>query len=290
MNELITAEMLKEWQACDDGFAKFCELFPNGADLQTAMDGLIACGRDDWSYWLFCRCRDNNLFNEIVKNGYRNSGSRNSGDGNSGDWNSGNQNSGDWNSGDWNSGNQNSGDENSGYRNSGYRNSGDWNSGDENSGSRNSGYRNSGYRNSGDWNSGNQNSGNENSGSRNSGDENSGGWNSGDQNSGFFNSITPTEILIFNRLCSREEWLNADKPSFLFFDIAYWVSEDEMTDEEKKADPNFYVRGGQLRKRDYKEAFKLSWNNADAEDRIKVKNLPNFDAEVFFEISGIDLR
>ena len=200
MNELITAEMLKEWQACDDGFANFCELFPNGADLQTAMDGLIACGRDDWSYWLFCRCRDNNLFNEIVKNGYRNSGSRNSGD------------------------------------------------------------------------------------------ENSGGWNSGDQNSGFFNSITPTEILIFNRLCSREEWLNADKPSFLFFDIAYWVSEDEMTDEEKKADPNFYVRGGQLRKRDYKEAFKLSWNNADAEDRIKVKNLPNFDAEVFFEISGIDLR
>lgn len=63
-----------------------------------------------------------------------------------------------------------------------------------------------------------------------------------------------------------------------------------MTDEDKKADPNFYVRGGQLRTRDYKEAFKLSWDNADPEDRIKVKDLPNFDAEVFFEISGIDLR
>jgi hypothetical protein len=63
-----------------------------------------------------------------------------------------------------------------------------------------------------------------------------------------------------------------------------------MTEEEKASNPNIHITGGQLRKCDYKEAFKLSWDYADPEDRIKVKELPNFDAEIFYEISGIDLR
>jgi len=76
----------------------------------------------------------------------------------------------------------------------------------------------------------------------------------------------------------------------LFFDLTYWVDESEMTEAEKAADPHFYVRGGQLRKRDYKEAFKLSWENADKENRELIRKLPNFDADIFYEISGIDLR
>ena len=80
------------------------------------------------------------------------------------------------------------------------------------------------------------------------------------------------------------------KPEFLYFELCYWVDELEMTDEEKKDDPNFYVRGGQLRKRDYKEAFKLAWENADKENRELIRLIPGFDAEIFYEISGIDLR
>jgi hypothetical protein len=287
--KIITPELLKSWNPCIDGFNRFCELFPQGADLGTAITGLINDNHDNWGYWLFEKCREKKLFNEIVLKGYRNSGDwnsgnwnsgyRNSGDWNSGDRNSGDWNSGNWNSGDWNSGDRNSGNWNSGYRNSGYRNSGDWNSGDWNSG----------YRNSGDRNSGDRNSGDRNSGDRNSGDRNSGNWNSGDWNSGFFNTNTPDKILIFNKLCEREIWEKAYKPVFLFFKLTYWVNESEMTDEDKAADPNFYVRCGQLKKRDYKEAFKLSWDKADKEDRIKVKELPNFDAKIFFEISGINV-
>ena len=237
---MITPELLRSWSPCEDGYRRFCELFPKGADLKTAMDGLIADNHDEWAYWLFCASRDRKLFPEIVSLGYMNSGDRNSGDRNSGNWNSGDRNSGNWNSGD--------------------RNSGDWNSGD---------------RNSGDW---------------NSGDRNSGNWNSGDRNSGYMNSDTPKTVRVFGKECPIADWDNAYKPLFLWFDTTYWVSESEMTEAEKTADPGSHYRGGQLRKRDYKEAFQLSWDNADKKDREKVRELPNFCAETFFKISGIDLR
>ena len=60
-----------------------------------------------------------------------------------------------------------------------------------------------------------------------------------------------------------------------------------MTDADKKADPNFYVRGGQLRKRDYKEAWQLAYSKASKQDIANLKKLPNFNAKVFEQISGI---
>ena len=212
MTNIISHKHLRSWKPCEDGYKRFCKLFPEGADLETAINGLVKDGREDWGFWLFERCRENNLYPEIISKGYRNSG-----DWNSGDWNSGNRNSGDWNSGDWNSGD----------------------------------------------------------------------WNSGNRNSGHFNTITPDEILIFNKPCKRTIWDAAYKPSFMFFSLTYWVDEKDMTDEEKAADPNFYVRGGQLRTRDYKEAWGLAWEGASQEDRDAVKKLPNFDADIFFEITGI---
>ena len=40
----------------------------------------------------------------------------------------------------------------------------------------------------------------------------------------------------------------------------------------------------------YKEAWRKSWNKASDEDRRKVLALPNWDNEVFKEISGIDVE
>lgn len=184
-----------------------------------------------------------------------NSGDSNSGHRNSGDWNSGTANSGDWNSGSKNSGNGSSGSGNSGSGNSGYRNSGDWNSGNVNSG---------------DWNSGN--------------------WNACDYETGAFNTKRSDTIRLFNKECGREEWENAEVPGFLYFDLCVWVSADDMTDEEKTKNPEFNVRGGYLKTLNYKEAFKKAWDDADEEDRQKLFDLPNFDAEVFKEISGIDVH
>lgn len=201
----------------------------------------------------------------------------NSGDGNSGKWNSGDGNSGDWNSGNWNSGSFNSGS----------FNSGDCNSGDCNSGKRNSGNCNSGNCNSGNWNSGNYNSGKRNSGYRNSGDWNSGDWNSGDGNSGFFNTNEPF-VRMFNKDTKLKKY-EIDIPLFCYFDLTVWVSHDTATEKEKK-DHNEEIKtcGGFLKTLDYKEAWRLAWNKASKEEHLEMLKLPNWDNEVFKEISGID--
>ena len=167
------------------------------------------------------------------------------------------------NSGNRNSGNSNSGDCNSGYGNSGYWNSGNWNSGD----------CNSGYRNSGNWNSGNRNSGNWNSGNRNSGN-----WNACDYSSGYFCLETQDTILVFDKPCKREDYLKADKPDFLCFNLTEWIEDDSLQE------------GGYLKTLKYKEAFQKSYNAASQEDRDKIYNIPNFCPDKFYQLSGIDVR
>ena len=206
---------------------------------------------------------------------------------NSGYRNSGNRNSGNCNSGDGNSGNGNSGSCNSGYWNSGYRNSGYWNSGDGNSGSCNSGNWNSGYWNSGSCNSGNWNSGNWNSGNGNSGSCNSGNWNSGNWNSGYFNVDSPLVRVFGKETDVKKE--DIDFPSWLYFDLTQWVSHDTATDKEKKEHKNeIEISGGFLKVLDYKEAFRLAWSKAEFSERKKLFSLPNWNNEIFMQISGID--
>ena len=204
------------------------------------------------------RCLSKEEVQEVLEGDW-NSGYGNSGDGNSGNWNSGN-----WNSGNWNSGDNNSGYRNSGNWNSGDNNSGNWNSGDNNSGDGNSGYRNSGNWNSGDRNSGYGNSGGWNSGDRNSGNWNSGNWNAGSYSSGCFNTTTEEYIRVFNKPCRRSVWESAEKPDFLFFSL-----------EEGKT---------------YKESFQESFKKADKDQIELLKALPNFDTDVFFAISGIQIE
>ena len=60
-----------------------------------------------------------------------------------------------------------------------------------------------------------------------------------------------------------------------------------MTDDEKKENPKFYVAKGYLKEISLKESWKIEWEKASEEDKELLKNLPNFNAEVFEEISGI---
>jgi hypothetical protein len=62
-----------------------------------------------------------------------------------------------------------------------------------------------------------------------------------------------------------------------------------MTDEEKMLYPHSATTGGYLKVLSYQEAFQKSYSETSEEDRAKIKNLPNFDAVVFFEISGIQV-
>lgn len=83
------------------------------------------------------------------------------------------------------------------------------------------------------------------------------------------------------------KWDEIDHPHFNEFYLTKWISESEMTDEEKKADPEFYVRGGYLKTYTWKEAWANFWRDTDEENRKKFLALPNFSWEVFTEITGI---
>jgi hypothetical protein len=131
---------------------------------------------------------------------------------------------------------------------------------------------------------------NNNTGDLNAGNRNTGNWNTCEYSTGFFNTITQDEVLVFNKKYSRKEWSKLSIPSLLYFSLTEWIREENVTDQEKIDNTTFHTTGGYLKKYDYKEAFQKSWNKASKEDQGAVKALPNFDADVFFEISGIDVR
>lgn len=63
-----------------------------------------------------------------------------------------------------------------------------------------------------------------------------------------------------------------------------------MTNEEKKAHPEHETTGGYLKTVDFKIACKMMWDNLDDEDKQAVREIPNFDADVFEEITGIKVN
>lgn len=187
--------------------------------------------------------------------------------------------------------NKNTGLFNSGYSNIGDFNSGDFNSGDRNSGDCNSGYRNSGYLNSGDFNSGYSNSGGRNSGDRNSGNYNSGIFNSCDYSNGVFCSKSP-KINIFNMPTNMtmREFANSkyyDAIISSYFILTEWV---EYSEEEKAQDKTKRLIGGYLKTYSYQEACKRWWANMTKKNREIIMSMPNFNAEIFKEITGIEVK
>ena len=146
---------------------------------------------------------------------------------------------------------------------------------------------NTGSENSGNYNSGNRNSGNYNNGDYNSGYYNSGYCNSGNRNNGGFNTTEPTAV--FFGKDTRKKWDEITHPHWMEFYTTKWISENDMTADEKIADPNYFVRGGYLKTYAYKEAWANFWRDTDEENRKKFLALPNFDTSIFLEITGIDV-
>ena len=186
----------------------------------------------------------------------------------------------------------------SGYCNSGNLNSGNFNSGNRNSGHYNSGHYNTGNWNSGNCNSGNYNSGNFNSGNRNSGNYNSGNYNSGDWNkcnfsSGCFNTIEH-KIYLFNKPSewTYMDWMDSEAYTILSYmpnNALQYIAWENMTDKEKSAHPEAETTGGYLKKLDNSECRIKWWRNLSNEQKAVITAIPNFDKEIFKEITGIDI-
>lgn len=177
------------------------------------------------------------------------------------------------NIGEKNYGNNNIGDNNHGNNNIGINNCGNYNSGNNNEGYYNVGSFNMGYYNTGDHNIGCNNSGH-----CNIGDYNTGNYNQTSYSTGFFNTKEqpiymfnkPTKLSIFE--IHELEGMELVHQLMTLYDLDFYYN--------KNATYSPYCR--KLRNKVWHCTF-------TEKQKESVLVLPNFDAEIFKEITGIDI-
>ena len=138
------------------------------------------------------------------------------------------------------------------------------------------GFCNTGNRNTGDWNTGNRNTGD---------------WNKSSFNTGCFNT-EEQKIMLFNKPSNMtyNDWLRSDARYLLNQipkDVVEWVYEEDMTDEEKVANPTYETTGGYLKVLDESECGQLWWGSLSDSQKNYIRSIPNFDAEIFEQCTGI---
>ena len=148
---------------------------------------------------------------------------------------------------------------------------------------------NTGNRNTGDWNTGN----------RNTGDWNTGNWNTGDWNLSSFNTgcfMTEEQpIMMFNKPSdwTFRKWVESDARWLLNHipkNVTAWVYACDMTDQEKADHPEHKTTGGYLKTLDEADAAQTWWDGLDQCKRDIIMDLPNFDADIFFKCTGINVK
>ena len=210
----------------------------------------------------------------IVNTGKNCTGRCNTGNWNTGNWNTGNRNTGNCNTGNWNTGNWNTGNRNTGDWNTGNCNTGDWNTGECNTGECNTGHCNTGNRNAGDCNTGD--------------------WNKSSFNVGCFNT-EEQKIMLFNKSSDMtyREWLESDARWLLNQmpkNVVEWVYESDMSDEEKAEHQTYETTGGYIKVMEKSESGQLWWNDLPDDKKAVIKSLPNFDAGIFEQCTGIKIN
>lgn len=184
-------------------------------------------------------------------------------------------------------------------------NKGSANFGIYNEGTRNDGNHNVGCNNVGNFNFGAYNLGSFNSGIGNIGDHNIGDYNYGDFNrAGYCNVANRTHACIFTTVNSAA-YLSFNKPyevniyscqipDFCKVKLIEWIPVSSLTTvDDTKENCRYACCGGHLKIKSYQEAFRISFEVARRKpdwpkQRQMLLDLPNFDAKLFEEISGIN--
>jgi len=174
-------------------------------------------------------------------------------------------------------------------RNTGDRNTGNWNAGSWNAGDCNTGDRNTGNWNAGSWNAGDCNTGHCNTGDWNTGDWNTGDWNATNYSCGVF-CTEPQKILIFDKPSdwTLDDWRNSEAYYLLSqIQTVFWVSSNNMTAQEKELHPEHETTGGFLKTVHLTEAAEKWWSELSDREKQVIRDIPNFDADKFYKITGI---
>ena len=178
--------------------------------------------------------------------------------------------------------------------NTGNCNTGNWNTGNCNTGSCNTGDCNTGNWNTGNCNTGNCNTGNWNTGNCNTGNCNTGDWNKSSFNTGCF-MTEEQKIMFFNKPSdwTYNDWLRSDARYLLNRipkNVVEWIYSEDMTDEEKAEHPTHETTGGYLKVLDESDCGQLWWGSLSDRQKNIIKALPNFDPEIFYQCTGINVN
>ena len=125
----------------------------------------------------------------------------------------------------------------------------------------------------------------------NTGNRNTGDCNKSSFNTGCFNT-EEQKIMLFNKPSDMtyNDWLRSDARYLLNQipkDVVEWVYEEDMTDEEKVANPTYETTGGYLKVLDESECGQLWWGSLSDSQKNYIRSIPNFDAEIFEQCTGI---
>ena len=123
---------------------------------------------------------------------------------------------------------------------------------------------------------------------------NTGDWNKSSFNTGCF-MTEEQKIFMFNKPSdwSYRDWLNSDARYLLNQipkNVVEWVYSENMTDEEKAEHPTHETTGGYLKVLDESDCGQLWWGSLSDRQKDIIKALPNFDADVFEQCTGIKVN
>ena len=124
----------------------------------------------------------------------------------------------------------------------------------------------------------NGNTGLFNSGNWNSGDWNSGDWNSCNYSNGVFCNQEDKDIRIFN------------KPSGMSLE-EFWDSKYHRALQSEPLELTYWDdKNKELKCRSYKDACTIWWSKLTEKNKKIIQEIPNFDPEIFSDITGIDIK
>ena len=125
---------------------------------------------------------------------------------------------------------------------------------------------------------------------------NTGDCNTGDCNKSSFNTgcfmTEEQKIFMFNKPSewTYQNWVRSDARYLLNQipkNVVEWIYSSDMTDEEKAEHPTHETTGGYLKVLDESECGQLWWGSLSDRQKNIIKSMPNFDAEIFEQCTGV---
>ena len=72
-----------------------------------------------------------------------------------------------------------------------------------------------------------------------------------------------------------------------------WVDKEDMTAEEKELNPSYETAGGYLKVFSQDENRNMAqkwWDELDDSEKKTILSIPNFDADIFYKCTGVNVQ